>query len=217
MKSTIIALIAVTSLLLPFTSEVNWLSRALWIASMVSAFLSVAFSCKHQRFIGNLLLAKSLWEFKKFLHDSLKTDPAKPKLGVVLLLSGTKTFFDLSLMLYVIGLGVYLGCVSQGRADKDTGEASADNLNVFIWFLVFAFLCYITYWAMDHLTNTGHLQGWTCHLRWFLLEADFWPCVDDWTCDRNICSTDDPGKCDYSEDFPCKQPLLLRMILSGVL
>ncbi|KAH8794485.1 hypothetical protein F5882DRAFT_397808 [Hyaloscypha sp. PMI_1271] len=133
--STVIALIAVTSLILPLTSGVNWLSRSLWIASMLSAFISVAFSCKHQRFIGNLLLADKggLWEFKKFLHDGKKKDPAKPKLKVILLLSGTRTFFEHSLMLYTICFSVYLSCLSQGEPmSKEASPRQANNRNILI-------------------------------------------------------------------------------------
>jgi len=129
------ALIAVTSLILPLTSGVNCLSRSLWIASMLSAFISVAFSCKHQRFIGNLLLANKhdLWEFKKFLHDGKKKDPAKPKLKVMLLLSSTRTFFEHSLMLDTIGFGVYIGCLSQGEPmSKEASPRQADNRNILL-------------------------------------------------------------------------------------
>jgi hypothetical protein len=163
---------------------------------MLSAFISVAFSCKHQRFIGNLLLANgdNLWEFKKFLHEGKKKDPAKPKLKVVLLLSGTRTFFEHSLMLYTIGLGVYLGCLSQGgpkSADADAGQA--DNRNIFIWFFVFAFLYCFVYLVMDYLSNTRHLHGWTCHLKWFRdlqVEHKVPPCL--WkTCNRKICTSKD--------------------------
>jgi hypothetical protein len=186
-KSTVVALIAITSLLLPFTSDVNWVSRSFWISSMLSAFLSVAFSCKHQRFVGTFLCAKDLWEFKKFLHDGPQWKPAKPKLSVVLLLSGTKNFFDLSLILYVVGLGVYLGGLLQGGADKDAAPNSSRN--IFIWFMVFAVLYLIAYVAMDCLTNTGHLRGWMCHLNWY--EEKFPPCVDG-NCPRKICEADDP-------------------------
>jgi hypothetical protein len=176
---------------------------------MLSAFLSVAFSCKHQRFIGNLLLAKDLWEFKKFLHDGSKGGAAKPQLGVVLLLSGTKMFFDLSLMLYTVGLGVYLGCVWQGGVDTDAGQT--DSRNIFVWFLIFLFLYSSVYVALDSLTNTGRLQGWMCHLKWYQ-DKRFPPCVGE-TCCRQICSPDDPGKEVVAENVTGKQPLLLRMLL----
>jgi hypothetical protein len=127
-KSTVVALIAITSLILPFTSDVNWVSRSFWISSVLSAFLSVAFSCKHQRFVGAFLCAKDLWEFKMFLHDGPQWKPAKPKLSVVLLLSATKHFCDLALILYVLGLGVYLGGLSQGDPDKAAAPNSSRNI-----------------------------------------------------------------------------------------
>jgi len=154
---------------------------------MLSAFLSIAFSCKHQRFVGTFLCAKNVWEFKKFLHDGPQWKPAKPKLGVVLLLPGTKTFFDLSLILYVLGLGVYLGSLSQGGADKDAAPNSSRN--IFIWFMVLAVLYLIAFMVMDSLTNTGHLRGWMCHLIWY--KRGFPPCVDG-DCSNKICEADDP-------------------------
>jgi hypothetical protein len=212
------ALIAVTSLLLPLTSGVNWLSRSLWIASMLSAFVSVAFSCKHQRFIGNLLLAdkRDLWEFKKFLHDGKKKDPAKPKLKVVLLLSGTRTFFEHSLMLYTIGLGVYLGCLSQGGpTSKEAGPGQTDNRNTFIWFFVFAFFYCFVYLLMDFITNTRHLHGWTCHLQWYD-KYKVPPCLEG--CNSRICSPGDEEDAELpleqGEKLPSKLPRLLGVLLS---
>jgi hypothetical protein len=105
------------------------------------------FSCKHQQFIGSLLLAEedsewaskkllpaeedsewaskklrlaedSEWAWKKLLHKGARKQSAKPRLSIVLLLSCTEMFFQLSLFMYVIGLMVYLGCVMTGDSTQ---------------------------------------------------------------------------------------------------
>ena len=177
---------------------------------MSSAFLSVAFSCKHQRFLGNLYLARDLWEFKKFFHDGRKDQTAKPDLCVVLLLSGTKMFFDLALLLYAVGLGVYLGSVWLSGTDADA-EVN-DSRNIFIWFLISVFLCCCVYWGLDRMTDTGHKQGWTCHLKWFC--EGLAPCMGN-DCNRKTCSPDSFPKTMASkpiQEIADKRPFFLRFL-----
>ena len=158
-QSTIVALTAITSLLLPVANKVNWATRTLWYCSTLSAFLSVVLSCKHQQFIGNLILTdeeEDNQRWLRYLHD--ENNKAKPQFSVVLLLSGTSMFFDLSLCLYIIGLAVYLGCLMTGNIDPDTGES--DSRNIFILFLVFTTLVSFVHLLLDHLVKTGPLQKW---------------------------------------------------------
>lgn len=202
--STIVALIAVTSLLLPSVSKVHWLCSGLWITSMLTAFLSVGFSCKHQRFLGNLLLSddEDLWEFKKFLHEGNKDTAATPRLGVVLLFSGTKMFFDTSLILYAAGLAVYLGCVWKQDLNTDAGENYSRN--IFILFLIVVSLCCFVYVGLDIMTSTIRLRGWACYLKWY--RDGIRPCMEG--CDRKTCPPDN-----RDNTGTCKQSLLLRMCL----
>ncbi|KAF8858448.1 hypothetical protein BDZ45DRAFT_399002 [Acephala macrosclerotiorum] len=183
--STIVALIAITSLLFPVATKVSWLTRILWYSSTLSAFLAVMFSCKHQRFIDNLLFAEEEdgWAWKKLLHDGSEENPAKPRLAVVLLLSGTTMFFDLSLFLYVIGLAVYLGCIMTGNIDADTGEP--DSRTVLIIFVVFAILCPFVYLLLDNLTCPGWEQGWECFRVWYE-ELELPVCTS--YCGRRVCN-----------------------------
>jgi hypothetical protein len=179
---------------------------------MLSAFLSVAFSCKHQRFIGTLMLTndwRGRYEFKKFLYDP-KARAATPKLGVVLLLSGAKMFFDTSLMLYIVGLGVYLGSVWQKAVDKSAGQT--ESRNIFILFVVFAGLYFFLYQAMDRLTDTSRLQGWGCHVKWY--NERIHPCLDGRCNKRKICGLGD--EIEGTEDVTSK-PTLFRRLFSWCL
>lgn len=67
-QSTVVALIAINSLLLQFTSQVHWVAGVMWIVSMLSAFLSVLLACKQQKFIGSLLFEEEQeqkWDCKE--------------------------------------------------------------------------------------------------------------------------------------------------------
>ncbi|CZR68539.1 uncharacterized protein PAC_18438 [Phialocephala subalpina] len=199
----------------PFSNEVNWLAPAFWIASMLSAFLSVTMPCKHQFFMGTLILAddeRDLREFKKFLHHNPHGPAARPKLGVVLLLSSAKMFFDMALMLYIISLGVYLGGVWQRGSDKGADmPGQMDSRNTFIWFLAFTVLFIFLYLAIDRLTNTGPMQGWTCLLNWY--NAGITPCLDGRCRDRKLCSHDYPThfKFKQTKSVPSKPTLFGRL------
>jgi len=116
------------------------------------------FSCQHQRYIGYILLAQTEKELQNLLHDRNDNRVQIPKFNLVLLLSGTMMFFELSLFLYVIGLAVYLGCLTKGNIDPDSGEP--DNRNIFILFLVFTTLCSLVYLLLDYLTDIEPLIGW---------------------------------------------------------
>ena len=152
---------------------------------MLSAFVSVTFACKHQKFIGNILLENipqgrpnALWGFKRWFQESGnkgdkgKTRPAKPRLPIVLLLSGTKMFFNWSLIAYVVGLGVYLG--SMWRRGLDADASPSDSRNIFIVFLLCATIWYCVYFALVFFANLGELEGW----RKYLDKFDDPPCLD---------------------------------------
>ena len=160
---------AVTSFLLPDVSQAHWTARALWIISVVSAFLSIFFACKQQRFIGNLLLEDRDENYKRQDYKySLCRTPEDgqcfpvPRLSMVLLLSGTKVFLDYALVTYLMGLGVYLGFVWQSKLD--IGSGNADDRNIFIVFLVCIVFCvgvYCTYFIVDLLSTPYELGQWT--------------------------------------------------------
>ncbi|KAE9370945.1 hypothetical protein N431DRAFT_559976 [Stipitochalara longipes BDJ] len=163
--SSIAALIAITSQLLPFTNQVHWLCRAFWTFSVLSAFLSAAFACKHTRFINNILLEsdRDPWQIKKwFQKDNNPCKPAHPPLSVVLLLSGTKMFFDSAVISYVIGLAIYLGFVWQQNLDKDTSQD--DCRKIFIVFLVSVFFCFCTYSLLEISPHPCESAEWETFL-----------------------------------------------------
>jgi hypothetical protein len=152
---------AITSLLLPFTSQVHWMTGALWVASMLSAFLSVMFVCQKQRFIGRLLIhekrnEKRPCEKEKFRSKMREGDSKLniPRLSVVLLLCASKTFLNYAIVAYVLGLGVYLGFVWQNSLDADAGRD--DSRNIFIVFLIFTCFCL----CIIHLVPNPNLEEW---------------------------------------------------------
>jgi hypothetical protein len=167
-----VALIAITSMLFDVTSKVHWIARALWIVSMLSAFFSVFSACRQQRVIGRIqhedpqyiqewMIAESEPHSTPRKSTSPKgstspkttgestpsckaTDPfPKPRISVVLLLSVSRTFLDIALWTYIIGLAVYLGCVWRNNLDADATQFDIRNICIFFWtytaFCIFAY------------------------------------------------------------------------------
>lgn len=122
--------------------------------------MAIAFSCKHQRFLGNLLVERpdDTWAWKGWFQCGEKTDKPKPRLDVIFLLSATKMFLDWSLITYVIGLGIYLGKIWISQRGADTG--TRDSLNIFIVFLVFgtAFVGILT--IVDGIPHEREAKSW---------------------------------------------------------
>jgi hypothetical protein len=137
---------AITSLSLPFASQVHWITRALWVVSMLSAFLSVLLVCKQQRFIGRVIIDEQKYKNNSKYERKFKEKMGEcadkvriPRLSVVFLLCVSKTFLDYAIGAYVLGLGVYLGFVWHNSLDVDTGRY--DSRNIFIVFLIYTCFC----------------------------------------------------------------------------
>lgn len=64
------------------------------------------------------------------------------------------------------------------------------------------------------VTDTGHLQGWTCHLEWF--KANIPPCLDGTCSNRKLCSLDYPIHFEHIESVASK-PRLFKRLLSSFL
>jgi hypothetical protein len=123
---------------------------------MLSAFTSVFFACKQQRVIGRLL-----WEERKsielwMIRESEQGFPIL-RLSVVFLFSTTRIFLDIALLTYIIGLGVYLGCVWQSSLDVDAGQS--DIHNIFISFCSYTGFCIFLYFLMS-FSNHYKREEW---------------------------------------------------------
>jgi hypothetical protein len=160
------------------------MTRALWVVSMLTAFLSVLFVCQKQRFIGRVLFYETMFEdqpcvvakFRKRMRECHPVGhPVIPRLPLVLLLCAPKTFLDYAIVAYVLGLGVYLGFVWQNSLDVDAGHN--DSRNIFIVFLIFT--CF--YFCILHLMPDPNLKEWSD----FRIEWDKYQEIDNQTgCER---------------------------------
>jgi hypothetical protein len=139
---------------------VHWLCHAFWTFSVLSAFLSAAFAGKHTRYLNNVLLEddRDPWLLKRWFQNGTQYDKAQPLLSIVLLLSGTKMFFDSAVISYIIGLGIYLGFVWQQSLDEDTSQD--DSRNIFIVFLISAFFGFCIYTLVD-ISPRCELREWS--------------------------------------------------------
>jgi hypothetical protein len=145
-----------------FTDKVHWLCHGAWNFSVFSAFLSAALACKHTRFINNILLEDRYraWDLKKWFHSDSENDPAHPPLSIALLLSGTEMFFDTSVIAYVVGLGIYLGCVWQQNQDSSQHASR----NVFILYLLSGIFCFCIYYSVRFAPRARESEEWAMFL-----------------------------------------------------
>jgi hypothetical protein len=78
-------------------------------------------------------------------------------LSVVLLLSGTKMFFDSAMISYTVGLGIYLGSVWQQNLDP---HSSDDSRNIFIVFLASAVFCFCAFCLLEISPHPRDQEEW---------------------------------------------------------
>jgi hypothetical protein len=139
---------------------------------MLSAFFSVFFACKQQRLIGSFWLGGQTGSVnsRKWLRRKGSTEQCPvPRLSMVFLLSISKTFFDYALMMYIIGLGVYLGSVWQNNLDVYAG--SSNSRNIFIVFMIYAGFCICVYCLLVY-TDPYELNQWSENWEWWVKAKD---------------------------------------------
>jgi hypothetical protein len=165
--------VAITSLLLPSANQVNWVARALWLVSVLSAFTSVFFSCRRQSILGRLWCPENLELLREEFRGSSRTARGKnetkvvmPRFKIVIMFSLCAWFLKAAVLTYIIGLGVYLGLMWRDNLDGDA-EYFGDR-NIFIVFLVYAASCCLFYVGMrptepysHQLDGHGECQRWS--------------------------------------------------------
>jgi hypothetical protein len=151
---------------------VHWLCRAFWTFSIFSAFLSAAFACKHTTFINAILLDDDP-EVKQWFQEGGLEGEAHPPLSVVLLLSGTKMFFDSAMISYAVGLGIYLGSV--WLQNLDPHSSPDDSRSIFIVFLVSAAFCFSAFSLLEFSPHPKEQDEWKAYKK--LLNKEWRPCL----------------------------------------
>jgi hypothetical protein len=156
-----IASVMITALGLEFLSQSHWVARAFWIASLVTALLSVFYAGNLVWRIGRLFSGRQVraWIRRKdvtvlqVMHDTgtghLPTlrDMFCPDLSSVLAVSAPSMLLAASLLFLLLGFGIYLGFVWT-RA-LDTSSDGGDSRDVFIVYVVVLTVCYVIYSTVD--------------------------------------------------------------------
>jgi hypothetical protein len=150
-QGTIIALIAITSLLLPSLEQAHWVARAFWIFSLLTSCFSAHHACNLRRALSRLKKC----DIKIWMTDSLrsKDNCELPCVLAVIMISCPKQLLRYALPAYIIGLGVYLG--SLWHYQLDTAVGHNDSRNIFIVFLVSVPFCYL-YSQFAKLKDMGY-------------------------------------------------------------
>jgi hypothetical protein len=166
LKGTIIATIALASIILPSITNVHWIARALWIFSLLAGLNAVLCSCNQQMTISRRLTSRDLFEW---MNDESRADHCKksegddgqhefhvPDFYAVLLLSLPRKFLHYSLEAYMIGLIIYLGFLWRDQLDEAT---PGDNRKIFIFSLISLAVCW-TVFVVSDITNRCKDSVW---------------------------------------------------------
>lgn len=162
-QGAIIAQVAITSLSLEAMRQVHWTATAFLVASLIFGAISVYVSFVVQEELNAFHNAAS---FKVWLSEAPRQQheqplPAQPDTPqtqnsstlVAIILVTPSGLLSLSLNSFVIGFGIYLGCLYTG--DFAEGYGKTGSLGVLIFYLVSAFT------ATFLNTYPRTLKGWT--------------------------------------------------------
>jgi hypothetical protein len=139
------------------------MTRSLWIVEnkKTTERRSIGKSCSDSLIIHNSIDLRSSHRRRPITLCCLHAKNTEANAESMLT---TRIFLDIALLTYVVGLGVYLGCVWQSSLDVDAGQS--DIHNIFISFCSYTGFCIFLYSLMS-FSNHYKREEWGTYSEYY--------------------------------------------------